>query len=348
MLRRQNARSGGVEGSTSFGLDPDLMTVFCRQYSHPKTNRLVQRLPLLPVGAPFLRQALFSDREYISRPIFDAIFRPQRRYLAAAVRLSSDKGDSSAVLTLFHDRLSRIVDQARLSRLQRLIPHLRRAVDLSARLAHLERERASLLAAFDLLPYGVLLVEAGGRCLFANRAAAGILEKRDGLSIRDGELRAATAKATMTLHRSITDAIRTSGATATRAGSATPLPRPSLRPPLSALAAPISPIRREFALADREPAAIVFVTDREQPSEVSCEALKSTYGLTAAEARVTQGLAEGRDLAAVAATLHISSGTARNHLKQVYAKTDTHRQSELVRLVLMACPALGRSHERAG
>lgn len=102
---------------------------------------------------------------------------------------------------------------------------------------------------------------------------------------------------------------------------------------------------RELALAGQEPAAVIFVTDRDLQPEVSCEALKSTYGLTATEARVAQELAEGRTLAEAAADLRISSGTARNHLKQVYAKTDTHRQSELVRLVLMGCSALACKRE---
>lgn len=45
-------------------------------------------------------------------------------------------------------------------------------------------------------------------------------------------------------------------------------------------------------------------------------------------------LAAGADLDAIGKRLGIRRETIRNHLKRIYEKTDTHRQAELVRLVL--------------
>ena len=55
--------------------------------------------------------------------------------------------------------------------------------------------------------------------------------------------------------------------------------------------------------------------------------------MTPAEAELTVHLARGASLAEIAAKTSRSIGTARNLLKRAFAKTDTHRQAELVCLV---------------
>ncbi len=54
----------------------------------------------------------------------------------------------------------------------------------------------------------------------------------------------------------------------------------------------------------------------------------------AAEARLTAALAAGQSLKDYATGSGIALCTARWQLQQVLAKTDTHRQSDLVRLIL--------------
>jgi len=54
------------------------------------------------------------------------------------------------------------------------------------------------------------------------------------------------------------------------------------------------------------------------------------FGLTPAEARLATLIAEGLAPERAAEELGISTVTARNQLKAVFAKTDTHRQAELV------------------
>ena len=58
------------------------------------------------------------------------------------------------------------------------------------------------------------------------------------------------------------------------------------------------------------------------------------YGLTAAEASFTLDLLEGKGLSWAASQNGVSLNTARTHLKHVFEKTRTHRQAELVRLIL--------------
>lgn len=61
--------------------------------------------------------------------------------------------------------------------------------------------------------------------------------------------------------------------------------------------------------------------------------LTQVFGLTQAEARLAALIATGVSPEGAAERLGIAAETARNHLKAVFAKTDTHRQSELVALL---------------
>ena len=62
--------------------------------------------------------------------------------------------------------------------------------------------------------------------------------------------------------------------------------------------------------------------------------LATTFRLTPAEAKLACVIARGASPKIAAGELKISRETARNQLKSVFAKTDTHRQSELVALLL--------------
>ena len=64
------------------------------------------------------------------------------------------------------------------------------------------------------------------------------------------------------------------------------------------------------------------------------DAQADMWDLTAAEAQLALALADGATLEEVASRSRISPETARVHLKRVLAKSGTHRQSELVRLIL--------------
>jgi DNA-binding CsgD family transcriptional regulator len=68
----------------------------------------------------------------------------------------------------------------------------------------------------------------------------------------------------------------------------------------------------------------------------TAQMLQERFGLTRAEARVVRRLAEGRSIKRIAEALRVSPETARTHAKRAMQKTDTHRQAELVSLVLQS------------
>jgi DNA-binding CsgD family transcriptional regulator len=63
------------------------------------------------------------------------------------------------------------------------------------------------------------------------------------------------------------------------------------------------------------------------------EAIRGTFALTAAEARVAVKVARGQPLRSIARDLGVSYHTIRAHLRQCFAKTGARRQSALAALV---------------
>ena len=76
------------------------------------------------------------------------------------------------------------------------------------------------------------------------------------------------------------------------------------------------------------------ISNPDQKALVSEQELTRLYGLTRGEAALATRMIQGKSLEGAATELFISAHTARTHLKRIFLKTETHRQSELVALLL--------------
>ena len=70
----------------------------------------------------------------------------------------------------------------------------------------------------------------------------------------------------------------------------------------------------------------------------SIDLLRRHFGLTPAEARLALHLIAGETLRSAEAKLSITYETARTHLKNIFSKTGTCRQAELVVVLVTALP----------
>ena len=81
------------------------------------------------------------------------------------------------------------------------------------------------------------------------------------------------------------------------------------------------------------PVALVTLTDLDHPQRVRCEELVELFDLTPREAEIAALIGEGLTPELVADNLRITIYTVRQHLKAVFSKMGTARQSELVAIV---------------
>jgi len=162
------------------------------------------------------------------------------------------------------------------------------------------------------------VLDENGKTLIANRAARRIVPN---LQARQ-------------FHRILRELIAAPGKPNKR-GPTTHIVERDSGKPLSILAVPVNLPEPVFA---GDPASVVFLGDPEFDSPPDADLLSKLFGFTPAEANVASLMMRGNTVEEIAEKLRISPHTARNHLKRLFSKTNTKRQSELVHM-LMSSPA---------
>jgi DNA-binding CsgD family transcriptional regulator len=216
--------------------------------------------------------------------------------------------------------------------LKGIVPHFGRAARLRLRLERQARPPAWTLELLHALPWGVVLLAATQRPIFVNREAERIIAQADGLRLDRRGLCAEHPEDGRRLHRVMAGAVAElrDGACP---GADVQLRRPSGARPLLLIVVPIG--RRVLdGIGAGSPRVVVHIFDPARRPVTTAERLRAFFGLTPAEAVLAQALAAGQSLQEYAEQAHITCETARWRLKQILAKTDTHRQAELVRLLL--------------
>ena len=215
-----------------------------------------------------------------------------------------------------------------------LIPHVRRAVTISDVLDVRTIERARMAEALDALRCAVVLTDARGAILHANRAAEEML--RDGGIIQGAGsvLQAKTPSAAAELRA----AIKLAAEDETEIGK-TGLAIRLTELDTSPVFAHVLPMTGGDLRTRLQPAAVaaVFIGAPADEQDAAA-AIAAAYGLTPAETRVLASLLAGRTLAETAAALGVAATTARSHLDHIFAKTGVSRQAELMRLATRVAP----------
>jgi DNA-binding CsgD family transcriptional regulator/PAS domain-containing protein len=221
--------------------------------------------------------------------------------------------------------------------LRLLAPHIRRAVTISDLMELKALEAEALSATLDRLAMGVVVVADENRILHANEAARDMLANGSRILSRRGRLAARETAADAELSRAI-ELAASDEATLGGTGIGVALGSPDAQPAL----AHVLPLARgdvRTRLMPRATAAVFINTPDARP-QPDLRALAQTYGLTPAEARVTERLLAGAaNLSEVAASLDVSLATVKTHLSQVFTKTGVSRQADLVALVHRMMPS---------
>ena len=310
-------------------LDPDLMQDFLTR--HASDASWVQVAKRIPPGTTYATDALVTARELIKTQFYREILQPQQILHSGCAQLARD-AERMMGFQVFRTPKVGPVDSADLRLLSLVAPHFKRAAQIAWRLGTLGALDAAKTTALEGLDHGVLLVDAGGHVLFANRAAEAIIALRDGLTVvRDG-LRAALPADTAHLQTLIAEALR--GA----AGGTMRLTRPSLAEPFLLLVAP-APGNWHWSI-DPMPAAVIFITTLDQRVAPDLRLLASAFELTATEAKIAVSIAAGGGVPATAHRLRISPNTVHTHLQRIFRKLGVNDQAALVRVLMRAVAVL--------
>jgi DNA-binding CsgD family transcriptional regulator/PAS domain-containing protein len=292
----------------------------------------------LTPGAVVIGDQLIDRSEFERTPFHNEFGRHFGviQVIAGTIEASADTVSVVSVNGTKHRRPFDAEDSALLGA---VMPSFQRALQIHRRLTGAELMAANASAILDRFPHGIILVSANGAVVATNRAADEMLRARDGVTLDHGELRASTVDVTNRLRSALHAAVGThQGINVADGKWGLALPRPSGRRPLSIIIAPM-PARRA-ALTSDGGAAAIFITDPDRAAVPDPALLRCMFDLTIAESELVRILLAGLSLDEAAVQLGVRLDTVRKRLKLIFQKTDTHRQADLVRLVLNSTASL--------
>jgi DNA-binding CsgD family transcriptional regulator len=209
--------------------------------------------------------------------------------------------------------------------------HLRRALAIGFRVGSLAAANQASADVLDSNPAAIVLLNEQRRAYFFNRAAETMRNANDGLQLSSVGVRLSRREDQARLDDLISGVL--SGiAPADTAGGFLRARRPSGKRPYAIVVASLRRLRP--LLAGALPAVCILITDPEAKAPLAAARLRNAFGLTGAEAKLAVALGSGEGLRAAALKLGITYGTARTCLGEIFQKTQTRRQAELVSVLL--------------
>jgi DNA-binding CsgD family transcriptional regulator/PAS domain-containing protein len=309
-------------------VDPHFQQLYFDQYAKldPSTSAHV----LAEIEQTICTADIMAVDEFADTRFYQEWARPQKLVdFGAAVLDRSTTG--AALFGVFRQERHGLIDDEARRRMQQIVPHIRRAMAIGRVIELKTAEAAALADTLDGVSAGTFLVDANGRIVHANASGRALLDERSVLRSGNGKLAAIAAEADRELNQTLALAAGGDAAVGTK-GVAVPLTARDGEHYV-AHALPLTSGERRRAGAGYAAAAALFV--RRATLDVSSphETIARLYKLTPTELRVLLAVVEVGGVPEVAETLGIGEATVKTHLHRLFAKTETTRQAELVKLV---------------
>lgn len=298
----------------------DFLKAYVAEEWYRRDLRAERGWPLVDAGQPVvLEQDIVTPEDHAREPMYQDFY--QRHGMLWWAGITFKSLDQHYVVSLARRPDQDPFGESDRRLFRHLTGHLSRALTMAERLATATAKGG--LGTLEALDCGGILVNARGRVITVNAQAEAMLG--EGLTVAGSRLLARDADSNAALQsligRTLRDGPQEEGAIA--------IPRPLRRPIL----VDVLPIPAEARAPFLFGKALLVLVDLDRTPVPRETTLIRAFGLTQREAALAAKLAEGRDLAEAAARLEIGRETARTHLKSIFHKTDTRRQTELVALL---------------
>lgn len=310
-------------------VDPDYVS----HYSQIDPRR--SRMATVPLGQLARCDQFFDDRFVERNEFFQDFLLPRgRRYTMGAQLYRDSRFDF--YVTFYHSLGRDSFDELQVRQAQALVPHLQRVARM------LVQHDAAVMssqwgqAALDAMDQGVLLLDATGEVLHANRRAEAVLQQGRWLVLQQRRLRVAAGlpgDLPALLARVLSTGVPESALLRKPLG-------PQEEGPWCALTVSRPGSEHDLAVRAMHPRAalLIYLTVPEAQRHATAAQLMQMFSLTQAEARLAHALVQGSSVDEYAEAQGLAMPTVRSQVRAVLDKTRTARQQDLVRL-LSAIPS---------
>ena len=225
----------------------------------------------------------------------------------------------------------------------RLLPHFHRALAINRHYNDKNQEQLLTNSIIDQLPIGVVVINAEGEIVSLNRRAEEVIHGKLGISVENNifciENKLKNSEFNRYIHnltnRSISSTKKISYSLTINQQDQTTL----------SLLITADPYYHGHYDGSADRRVTLFIASPFGRYPISLESLQSLLQLTPAETRLAASLANGTSIEEAALENNITKHTAKTHLKNIFQKTGTHKQAELVKLILTSPAALAAPEE---
>jgi len=302
-------------------------------------NHFIPAMQDAAQGQVFTDTDLMPKDQFLKTALYNEWFVPQGEHSSVCSKVMQS-GEVSGHLVVQRGGRQPEFDAHDIALVQRITPILTRTAMLRQRIGALRLEEEA--GAYEKLQVGFAVVDASARLLRLNGVAEAMLASPEkGLQVSSKFVAASEPAKEARLRKLIERASGKSSISLIDGGEI------SINSPVTgapALAISVVPISdgQLYGLPMTRGAALFMhdLTVRVLPGFE--DRMRALFGLTKREAELTAALAAGLSLQEAAEQSLISTPTARTHLAQVFRKTHTSQQSQLVSLVL----GIGPAHHR--
>ena len=194
------------------------------------------------------------------------------------------------------------------------------------------RRLQTIIAALAHVDFGVVVLDKDARIVFENPAATKVLDDGRALHRCRGSICAKGSVESVSLRVAVDRAL--SGGDAGEAMDATsPVIFVKPGPKSSPVVAAVTPVDDRLC-GHNDRAVLVHIFDPALSVDRAIAPICEWYGLSAMETRLVTMLVTGKSVVEMAAREAIKQDTARTYLKNVFRKTGTKNQADLVRLMM--------------
>jgi|SRR5882672_9438741 len=278
---------------------------------------------------------LLSNKDLLKTDFYRGLLKPHR-LLHCMSGVAVRRGQLIYYISLHRGEDQAAFGEREKSSLRAVLAHISLALENRWRLRQASDLAMVMTGIVDRHPHLSILVDADGRVVHCNRSATALSVPSAGLCIEGGLLAAANPVDRTALREAIRDVAGAAARDARDRTRAVTLSVPGAQRPT---VVSIYAAGKVFQVETGAVGELVLVTARNplvEHANHKCSFVKQ-FGLSPAQARVSAMIISGHSLVDAARRLHVSENTARSHLKQIFQKTNTHGQMELVHLHTRSC-----------
>lgn len=329
----QNALTHEFSETALTGFDESMLAAYGDYFSKVNPFFLIQGLmrPGQVLTDRSIDERHGNPKAFVKTEFYHDWVRPQDfRHVMGGTVISA--GHDLINFTYFRPACEGPYTQAEMDLHALLARHIREALDIfrSTEVSRAINRGAEMIV--DACQAAIFALDESGTIILHNAPAEALLHERDGL-IRTGDRIVAQLDSdTAKFQKAVRRAVTVFRGRTTEPPYAIAVNRRSGRDPLSVMAVPAD--RRLMIMSEVHPAVLMIVTEPHRELSLNRTFLKEKYGFDASEAALASRLLQGQTLQEAALAMDIHYETARTYSKKMFQKTQTHRQVELVQLLV--------------